>query len=137
MKKKQFYIDLDKASRLGLIPYVKVSLNGKRIHKVIAAKHGVNGFVKYQDNDPKINFAKCELITHKARGNVKISIHKPNTCGNAYIEPEEGGKCPLGCEDSKLEYQVPGNCTCHNFAPCSRCESAVLECNQCGNEFIE
>ncbi len=53
------------------------------------------------------------------------------------IEPEEGGKCPLGCEDSKLEYQVPGNCTCHNFAPCSRCESAVLECNQCGNEFVE
>ncbi len=53
------------------------------------------------------------------------------------IKPEEGGKCPLGCEDSKLEYQVPGNCTCHNFAPCSRCESAVLECNQCGNEFVE
>lgn len=53
------------------------------------------------------------------------------------IKPEEGGKCPLGCEDSKLEYQMPGNCTCHNFAPCSRCESAVLECNQCGNEFVE
>ena len=28
-------------------------------------------------------------------------------------KPEEGGKCPLGCEDSKFE------------------------CNQCGNEFVE
>ncbi len=58
-------------------------------------------------------------------------------CKPEPIKPEEGGKCPLGCEDSKLEYQMPGNCTCHNFAPCSRCENAVLECNQCGNEFVE
>ncbi|CAH9016482.1 conserved hypothetical protein [Vibrio phage 137E35-1] len=135
MKKKQFYIDVDKASRLGLIPYVRVSLNGKRIHKVIAAKHGVNGFVEYYDNDPKINFAKYELITHKARGNVKISIHKPNTCGNVRIEPEEGGKCPE-CKNGELTYHAE-NCTCHINPPCGYCIDAPLTCNHCGAEFEE
>ncbi len=77
MKKKQFYIDVKKAERLHLLGCIKVSINGKRIHRAIAAKHGVNGFVKYEDNDPKINFTKNEIITHKARGNVKITINKP------------------------------------------------------------
>ena len=54
-----------------------------------------------------------------------------------HIKPEEGGKCPLGCEDSKLEY-TSYECVC-NFdnAPCWHCENAMLECNQCGDEFVE
>ncbi len=53
------------------------------------------------------------------------------------IKPEEGGKCPLGCEDSKLEY-TSYECVCNvDNAPCWHCENATLECNQCGNEFVE
>ena len=52
-------------------------------------------------------------------------------------KPEEGGKCPLGCEDSELQYQTH-NCVCNAYnAPCWYCENATLECNQCGNEFVE
>ncbi len=74
MKKKQFYIDVGKAARLGIIGRVKVTLNGKEVTKVISAMHGKNGFVEHCDPVPLVNHRKGELITHKKRGNVKITI---------------------------------------------------------------
>lgn len=80
MKKKQFYIDVGKAVRLGVIGRVKVTINGKEVTNVIAAMNGKNGFVEHCDPLPLINYRKGELITHKKRGNVKITIIAAGEC---------------------------------------------------------
>lgn len=129
MKKKEFYIDVDKAIRLGIISRLSVTLNGKRIGKVLAAKSGKNGFVEYQEQDPKIIFGD-RLESKKLRGLVKISIRKE-------FKIEEDAPCPFGCMGQKLQYQEPGECFCNaGNAPCSRCETAVLECVECGFEEV-
>lgn len=67
------YIDIDKAERLNLISKIRVTVNGKKYWKVIACKHGKNGFVEIYTG--KLNRKKNDLVTRKFRGNVKISFN--------------------------------------------------------------
>lgn len=69
-----FYIDVDKAERLGIIERVKVSLNGRKIKRVIAAKSGRNGFVEYLVYPLRVDRTGEEAQSVKLRGNVKITI---------------------------------------------------------------
>lgn len=74
MKNHKFYIDVDKANRLGIIGCVNVSLNGRRLKYVIAAKSGLNGFVECIRTPFPVRDG--EVLTVKKRGLVKISINK-------------------------------------------------------------
>lgn len=129
MKKKEFYIDVDKAVRLGIIGRLSVTLNGKRIGKILAAKSGKNGLVEYYEQDPKI-IDGDRLESKKLRGVVKISIRKE-------FKIEEDAPCPFGCMGQKLQYKNLDDCSCHLFAPCFNCESSILECVECGYEKIQ
>lgn len=72
--RNSFYIDFDKAEKLGLLGKIRVTLNGKLVHRCESAKHGANGFVEY--NLGRLNRSKTDLVRRKQRGDVKISINK-------------------------------------------------------------
>jgi hypothetical protein len=42
--------------------------------------------------------------------------------------------CPHRCGGTML-ITPEGDCTCHIIAPCGACESAYLECSECGYEY--
>lgn len=67
-----FYIDVEKALRLGLNKRITVWLNGKKINKCVAAKSGKNGFVDFIGQHIKVK--GDSVATTKKRGLVKISI---------------------------------------------------------------
>lgn len=67
-----FYIDIDKAHVHGLVGRLSFSINGVRVYRVIAAKHGKNGFVEYYPCPYVIK--NDHIVSRKLRGNVKISI---------------------------------------------------------------
>lgn len=73
MRNHEFYIDVGKATRRGIIGRVNVSLNGRRVKNVIAAKSGVNGFIEYQPEP--LRRKGDEFLTVKKRGLVKVSIN--------------------------------------------------------------
>lgn len=72
----EFYIDVDKAQRLGIISKVKVKLNGAIVGRVARAKSGNNGFVEFLKYPLELSGSTDELVTIKRRGLVKISINK-------------------------------------------------------------
>lgn len=72
--KGSFYIDVDKARKLGINHLVSIRLNGRKVKRCIAAKSGKNGFVEFIPQHPKVK--NEELVTSKKRGVVKVSISK-------------------------------------------------------------
>lgn len=67
------YIDIDLAERRNLFRKVKVYLNGRQVQEVIAAKNGVNGFVKHAKIPLQVK--NNEIVYLNKRGNVKISFN--------------------------------------------------------------
>lgn len=75
-----FYIDADKATRRDLIGRIKVTLNGRPLKLVVAAKSGRNGFVEFFVRP--LTIRGDAFVTKKLRGNVKVTL-SPATAGRS------------------------------------------------------
>lgn len=75
MKHSYFYIDVEKASRLGIIG-LNLKLNGKRVGRCVKAKIGPKGFVEYLSYTVR----NGEVITVRKYGKVTMQLPKHSSC---------------------------------------------------------